>query len=204
MTSGSSRRSQVRMNGSRARYRLASGLLLLWPLVAWSANDDLDALMSLLAQRKSSHAYFVEQHFVAVLDRPVQSSGELYYEAPDRLERRTLKPRTESMLVDRGALTIQLAAKRRTVKMKEHPELAAFIESIRATLAGDLPALRRLFKVGFSGSAAQWSLELVPTDPKLLAAIQRVHIQGMSENLQLIEILQADGDRSVMTIQPAP
>src|SRR3984893_4958541 len=57
------------------------------------ATQDLDKLMGLLAQRQHGHVTFVEEHFLAVLDRPVESSGELLYDAPDHLEKRTLKPK---------------------------------------------------------------------------------------------------------------
>ena len=58
------------------------------------STQDLDKLMGLLAQRQHGHVTFVEEHFLAVLDRPVESSGELLYDAPDHLEKRTLKLRS--------------------------------------------------------------------------------------------------------------
>jgi len=33
---------------------------------------------------------------LAMLERPLQSSGELLYDAPDRLEKRTLKPKAQT------------------------------------------------------------------------------------------------------------
>ena len=36
---------------------------------------------------------------MAMLKEPLHSSGELLYEAPDRLEKRTLKPRPEVLLL---------------------------------------------------------------------------------------------------------
>ncbi len=43
---------------------------------------------------------FVEQHFLALLKRPVESSGELIYDAPDRLEKRTIEPRPETLVLE--------------------------------------------------------------------------------------------------------
>jgi hypothetical protein len=83
---------------------VASGLLALGAAGVCLA-DDLDALMSLLAQRKHGHVSFVEEHFLAVLDRPVESSGELLYDAPDRLEKRTLKPKPETLVLEHGVIT---------------------------------------------------------------------------------------------------
>ena len=61
--------------------------------------------MGLLAQRKHGHVTFVEQHFLAMLDRPLESSGELLYDAPDRLEKRTLRPKPETLLLEQGVLS---------------------------------------------------------------------------------------------------
>ena len=53
-------------------------------LAAHSAADGLDEVMHSLAQRRHGEASFVEQHFLSLLKRPVESSGELVYDAPDR------------------------------------------------------------------------------------------------------------------------
>jgi hypothetical protein len=181
---------------------LLLALSLLLPFAVSAAPDDVSQLMALLAERRDGHVRFVEQHFVALLDRPVESSGELFYTAPDKLEKRTLQPQPESMVIDKGILKIRMGRRQRTVNLQGYPELAAFIESIRATLAGDLAALRRYFRVEFNGTVARWELELVPEDARLLRAIRQVRIEGAQDDLQRIEVLQADGDRSVMSIMP--
>ena len=63
---------------------------------------DLDEVMRLLAMRRHGRVEFVEQHFLAILKRPVESSGELRYDAPDHLEKRTLLPRPENLVLDGG------------------------------------------------------------------------------------------------------
>src|SRR5579859_3790268 len=74
---------------------------------AHGADPDLDRVMSALAQRKHGHVTFVEKKFIALLDRPVESSGELLYEAPDRLEKRTLKPKPQTLVLDGGTVSMQ-------------------------------------------------------------------------------------------------
>jgi hypothetical protein len=63
------------------------------PAPPQASMGDLDAVMSLLAMRQHGRVEFVEQQFLAILNHPVESSGELRYDAPDRLEKRTLLPR---------------------------------------------------------------------------------------------------------------
>ncbi len=45
-------------------------------------------LLKLLAARRHGHVTFTEVQRLAILDRPLESSGELLYDAPDRLEKR--------------------------------------------------------------------------------------------------------------------
>jgi len=75
------------------------------------------------------------------------------------------------------------------------------IESLRATLAGDLPALKRLFDVDFAGNLDRWTLTLTPHDPKVAKAVSRVRIDGSRDVLYKVEIFEAGGDRSLMTLR---
>ena len=174
-------------------------------MLAWlcAASSDLDAVMALLAMRQHGRAEFIEQQFLAVLDHPIESSGELRYDAPDHLEKRTLSPRPETLLLAGGVLTVERGGRRRVLDMHRYPQIQPFVESIRATLAGDRGALERVFHVEFAGSVERWSLVLVPVDQHLKQTVARVEIDGSRDQLLKIEIRQADGDRSLMTLRPA-
>lgn len=170
---------------------------------AASAAWDLQQLMETLAQTKSGRATFVEKKHIALLDRPVESSGELLYTAPDRLEKRTLKPKPESMVVNGGELVIERGRQKYQLQLQAYPELAAFIDSIRGTLAGDRGALERSYRLSLEGSAERWTLQLQPLDPKMQAVIQRIRISGVRNQVRGIDIAQADGDSSSMAIEQA-
>ncbi|PVY70624.1 outer membrane lipoprotein carrier protein LolA [Cupriavidus alkaliphilus] len=193
---------------------LASALLALAPQAATAAPAapaataatvafGVDQLMSTLAQRKSGRVLFTETKYLALLDKPVQSSGELRFTAPDHLEKRTLSPKAENLVLDGDMLTIERDGKRYTMPLQNYPEIAAFIESIRATLAGNRDALERYYKLGVEGRASRWTLTLTPADSRMAAAVSQVRIDGRQDALEQIEIRQADGDRSVMKIRPA-
>lgn len=165
-----------------------------------AAEWDIDQLMNGLAQSRSGHASFVEKKSIAILDRPVESSGELFYTAPDRLEKRTLKPRPESMVLEQGTLTIEQKDKRHVLPLQNYPEIAAFIESIRGTLAGDRAALERAYRLRLEGDEQGWTLELLPLAERMKKVVERIRIVGERHELRTIEIRQADGDSSLMTI----
>ena len=167
---------------------------------AHAAVWDVDQLMQALAQNKSGRATFVEKKYIAMLDKPVESSGELLYTAPDRLEKRTVKPKPESMVLEGNTLMVERGNRRYVLALQDYPELGAFTESIRGTLAGDQKALARIYNITLEGSEERWTLTLRPIEPKMAAAVQRVVIHGRHADLRSIEIEQADKDRSVMTI----
>jgi outer membrane lipoprotein-sorting protein len=166
-------------------------------LAAW----DIQQLMDSLAQNRSSQASFVEKKTIAILERPVESSGQLFYTAPDHLEKRTLKPQPESMVIDGGDLLIERGRQKHRLQLQAYPELAAFIDSIRGTLAGDRQALERNYQLSLEGTAERWTLQLLPRDDKMLAVVQRIRITGARDQVRSIEIIQADGDSSVMSIE---
>jgi hypothetical protein len=182
------------------------GMCLLFSagLAANAASDDLDGVMHLLSQRRHGEVSFVEQRFLSLLKRPLESSGELIYDAPGRLEKRTLEPRTESLLLDGNVLTEQRGHRSRVIDLNAYPQVLPFVESIRATLAGDRTALERLFRLEFAGSLARWTLVLTPLDAHAAKAVSQVQIDGSRDNLLKVEIRQPDGDRSLMTLRAHP
>jgi len=162
----------------------------------------LDELLKLLAARQHGHVAFTEVQQLAVLERPLESSGELVYEAPDRLVKRTLKPKAETLTLDHGVLSAQRGHRTYVLELRAYPQVVPFVESIRATLAGDRATLERLFNVGFDGTLAGWTLQLVPRDAALAAAVRDIRISGERAAIHTVEIRQSDGDRSLLTLGP--
>jgi outer membrane lipoprotein-sorting protein len=165
-----------------------------------AADVQLADLMQLLAQTKSAKATFIEKKYIGIVDTPVESSGELTFTAPDKLEKRTLKPKAEALILDGTALTVDMAGKRRTIRLQDYPEVAAFVESIRGTLAGDRSALEKTYKLDLTGSREKWQLVLTPTQARMSKIITRIRMQGAQADIRSIDFDQADGDRSEMVV----
>lgn len=164
----------------------------------------LDQLMQALAKAPPKEARFTEKKTFALLDRPVQSSGVLSYRSPDRLEKRTIKPKPETMVVQGDILTLQRGTHTFTLQLQKQPELAGLIDSIRGTLSGSRQALERSFKLHLEGPAESWTLTLFPIDAKLATNVHLIRIGGSQAQVSSIEVIQTDGDRSMMTITPSP
>lgn len=178
------------------------GLLLLLAAGCSQAADwSLADLMQQLGQKKAGTATFVEKKYIAMLKQPLESSGELAFTAPDRLEKRTLKPKPEAVVLEGNKLTLERSDGRKmSVNLADRPEVSAFVESIRATLSGDRSALERYYSAALSGGSEQWQLNLTPIQPRMQKVISQIRIAGGHAQLRTIEFLQADGDRSEMTI----
>jgi hypothetical protein len=139
-----------------------------------------------------------------VLDAPVQSSGTLRFVAPDRLEKHTLQPRAESMVLAGSQLTLQQGQRTRSLALSDLPDNGLAINSLRGTMAGDLAALRRGWTIALIGERRIWTLVLTPLSASVAQYIETVLIEGRQDQIDRIEIRQADGVRSVMRIVPVP
>ncbi len=167
---------------------------------AWAF--DLDELMALLSRQKQGEAQFTEQRFVSGLDMPLLASGTLRFTPPDHLERRTVRPREESMQVDGNTLVVSRGGRSRTMALDSAPEAAGLIEAMRGTLAGNGPLLQRHFQTSLAGAPDNWSLELLPRDERLAAQVQNVRIAGRQGQVRSLELDFRNGDRAVTTILP--
>lgn len=167
-----------------------------------SAGWGIERLMQELARVKASRATFVERRHLAILTAPVESSGTLVYRAPDRLEKHTTAPRPESLVLAGEELTIENREldQRRTLVLRDYPLVRAYVESIRSTLAGDLATLTRFYQVALDGSERRWLLTLKPSEPAMLEVVSEIRISGERAWISAIEIVEAGGDRSVMSI----
>ncbi|MDD5390931.1 MAG: outer-membrane lipoprotein carrier protein LolA [Gallionellaceae bacterium] len=186
---------------SRSIRLLLGALLFGFTLSAQAAQFTVSQLMAALANNKHGAASFTEKKFISILDQPVESSGELLFIPPARLEKRTLKPKRETLVLDGDVLSIERRRQKHVLQLKDYPEVAGMIESMRATLAGDRKALERIYHLALQGDRERWTLVLIPRDAKVGGMVARIRMDGSQDEVRAVEILQADGDRSLMSIQ---
>ncbi len=163
---------------------------------------DVRQLMREMSQVSESKGKFVERKYMAVLNRPLESSGTLLFRSPDYVEKHTLKPKIESVVLDHGVLTVENPARnfKRTVVVQEYPAVWALVESIRATLAGDLPSLTRFYKIELEGESAHWKMRLLPLDAKTSAAVREILISGRGHRVDSFETVEPNGDHALMQV----
>ena len=184
-----------------AAWGLAATLALA-PPAARAQAFDLGALTTLLGRVQSGEATFVETRRIEMLDRTLQSSGRLSFKAPDSFVRETLKPRHEKLAVEGNTVTMSLGERSRAMQLDASPEAAVIVEAVRGTLTGNRATLERLFETTVSGDARAWTLKLVPRDLRLRGQVSAVQVSGREAMAREVMVQLADGDRSVMTIEP--
>jgi outer membrane lipoprotein-sorting protein len=165
---------------------------------AWGITQ----LMSSLKQVKAASAQFVDRKTLQVLNQPLVVSGTLLYLAPDQLEKITILPKRERVAIEGDKLTIEGGAEDqiRTLSLTDYPEIAALVEGIRATLAGDLPRLSELYAIELTGSAAAWELRLQPKNAELRDFVKSILIAGAENRIVRVATESGNGDRSDMSV----
>lgn len=182
--------------------RILLGLLLAALTLPASAAFDIGQLMAGLATHKGGRAKFIEKKYIALLDKPVVSTGEMSYVAPDRLEKRTLTPKPETLVLDKDKVSIERERQKLSISIANQPEALAFVDSIRGTLSGNRAALEKSYALHLAGTADKWVLTLLPSDQRIAAQVLKIVVSGSRNQVLGIEYLQADGDRSVLSIEP--
>lgn len=160
-----------------------------------------DQLMEKLAAVRVSGGRFTERKYLSILSEPLILRGTVLYEAPDYVKKEYDDPYRERFEVRGDHLTIEFAdGRRRDLSIDEHPVLRAFVESYRSTLSGDLETLGSFFEIELTGPLDDWELRLRPLRKDLGDFLSAVVMRGRGDAIYSVETLEANGDRSVMTL----
>jgi hypothetical protein len=158
-----------------------------------------------LAQPASRRAGFTEEKRLAALTQSLKSSGMLVYRRPDYLEKRTLTPTPETLIINGSQLSLAIPGQQpRHVDLDSQPALRGMVDALRAPLAGDLFTLTHQFAVRTEGNAALWRMTLLPKQAEAARFVRQIALDGASGDITRIDILQGNGDEQIMTIRPSP
>lgn len=183
-----------------SRFLLSLGALA---FQAQGAAFDVGSLLQVLAQANPGEVRFVEKKYTQLLTAPIETRGSLRFTPPDRLEKITLSPRRERMMVEGDALTLTSGGETRSLSLAEVPVARALVTSLRGTLAGNRSALERYYRLQLEGTYARWWLTLEPIDRDTRALVASIRISGAGSAVREVEIFEVNGDRSELEISDA-
>lgn len=176
-------------------------ILLLVAGTAWPAPAfDLARLMQLLAQSPSAEVPYVEKKFSSLLSEPVVSSGTLVYRRPDVVEKNMAAPRRESFRIAGQELIVTRNGTQKRIALSSEPLLAAFAASLRGVLSGDAAMLGEHYRLALEGTEPGWKLEMTPIDEEIARYVERIVVSGRAGRVGQIEVREASGERSVLTV----
>jgi outer membrane lipoprotein carrier protein len=172
------------------------------PLSPTDITNLLERIREKRAAAPSLQADFQEQRKVHLLDEPINSSGKIWFQAPNkfRVERKGNAP---SITVSDGQ---QLWIYYPNFKSAEHYSLAkrspldAAISAI--TTALNLENVERTFHIAADKAESGYDLELTPRNPSMKRIFQKLLLH-LSNDLfaERTDMLQPNGDQIVTTYQ---
>lgn len=185
------------------RFLLALAFIIPLSAMAESGDDwSFEILMARFASVDSVDACFTETKNDPLLKEPMQISGKLKFVAPSLLIKEIINPVKEKFIIDADQIIIERSGKsgRRSIPLLADPRLAAFVESFRATLAGDGETLKKHYNIILRGDMDRWELRLSPKSGSLKDIIKAVILAGSGATIGKIEVIEANGNNSVMNI----
>jgi outer membrane lipoprotein-sorting protein len=182
-----------------------SGLLLWFSAsAAFAAAWTIDDLMDALGENRLVSVAYTERKDLAALSVPLETVGTMTFKAPNYLKKVVTKPHWESYEISGDQVTINSDDGQQRLSLSEHPPIRAFVESLRATLAGDAAALQRYYRVTLVGDSPSWTLRLDPLDDEMAQYVETIVIRGQQGRIVSIDTHETNGDRSVVTIESVP
>jgi outer membrane lipoprotein-sorting protein len=189
---------------SKSIMKLALSIALLCAGLSNAAAQSwgLPQLMQQLSQVHAASARFTERKTIQLLDAPLISSGTLTYAAPAYISKTTETPTPQNFVLDHNNVTISAGPNQPAQKfsLNDDPRIAGLVQGIRATLAGDLPALSQVYSIQFTGTETDWQLLLHPKNPALAYMVKWMIIRGAGNRITTIDSASANGDHSEMGI----
>ncbi|GEM_PF-2486255 len=171
--------------------------LLAWTGLVSAQALSVASLQRLLQDAPKHELRFQETRESQWLSSPIESSGSMNASATV-LEKMVEKPRRETwrILDDRMQLVTPGSNAVKEFMFSEAPAVAALARALRSAIAGDLPSLDKDFKLVPGGDERLWTLQLTPRRSDISRHLRQLELQGTGRYLQVIVIVEAQGDRT--------
>ena len=138
---------------------------------------------------------FSEAKHVALLARPLRSSGTIYFDRTRGIARITLAPNHQEAVLTATMLRLRTGDRVEQIPLDKTKDLRAFALIFPTLLGGDRGELERSFELGLYGTdRGWWALALTPRAESLRALVRRVVVIGRAAELVSLQIAEASGD----------
>lgn len=165
--------------------------------------------MQELAKVKHTKLKFTETKKSIFLITNTTTKGSIEYHAPNFIEKNTLSPFRERVVIDgdnmmlqkyRGTGKAENTISTQNYSVQAHPLLQASVDSMRQMLSGDFAMIDQNYEVEMSGVRENWALSLTPKTPEVQEYIERIDLTGADAQISMVVTIQADGDESTLKL----
>ncbi len=168
------------------------------------APTDVKALLARIREKRAGapqvHAEFKEEKTIRMMNKPVTSSGKVWFQAPNKFKREVTGNSPSITVSDGFTLWIYYPKFQSAEKysLGKHSPLDAGIAAITASL--NLEGVEQTYHITGAHEGTTYILELMPRTPSMKRLLQRFIIH-FNEALQVerTEMLQPNGDRIITT-----
>jgi outer membrane lipoprotein-sorting protein len=144
---------------------------------------------------------FSEEKQIALLARPLRSTGTIYFDREKGIARTTLTPKPQQVVLTKTSLRIRKDKRTEEIPLDKSKDLKAFALIFPTLLRGDRTELERTFEIGLYGSDKDWwALSFAPKPDSLRAIVRRVVVFGRKSEVVSLQISEASGDTTDMRL----
>jgi hypothetical protein len=193
------------MTERRLVLRVLLGTLAGYAFPAHGQVGDLDKLFALFAAEGERRKAFIERRHSVLFRNPPETRGTLHFKPPALLEREVTSPRREYVRIDAETVSLRTEGDdgrliERKASLATIPQLASLVLTIRATLAGDLATLRKMYRVQMSEPLPRWRVDLAPIDEPAAGAVSAISMAGNGGEVERIQFSETSGDRTELLL----
>ena len=166
-------------------------------LVSGEPSHDAAKLDAVFAQFKLTRlsGKFSEEKHIALLARPLKSSGTVFFDRDRGISRMTVTPKPEHVVLTKTSLRITKNQKTETIPLDKSKDLRAFALVFPAMLRGDRAEIEHAFGIGLYGRTDDWwAVALTPSNESLGKLIKKVVVIGHKTRLVSLQVVEASGD----------
>lgn len=182
--------------------RLILAAALLFALQAVSADAiETDAVFTKIAERLAAPAVlrgnFTQSRKIALLERPLQSSGSFLL-SDMGLYWRQDEPLVSVMIADGERLLQQIdGGSLQAIDVAKNPMVLTFSTSFLSIFNGTEAELRSHFTVEFLDGEDSWSIQLTPTEYPMSEAIETINLRGR-EYIEELTVISRSSEKTMI------
>ncbi len=154
----------------------------------------IDPVLALLKLDRFACKFTEEKH-VALLARPLKSTGTIYFERDKGLARTTLTPKLAQVVLTPTTLRIRKDTRTEDIPLEKSKDLKAFALIFPTLLRGERVELEKAFDLVLEGDAkSTWALTFTPKAASLGKLVKTVVVRGSTNQVVSLRVLEASGD----------